>query len=52
MPLKPGNSPKIISDNIRELIKSGRPKEQAVAIALSNSRKFKKMHEVLKRKKR
>jgi hypothetical protein len=39
MPLKKGSSDKVISANIRELIKSGRPKKQAVAIALDSARK-------------
>lgn len=41
-PLKPGKSIKVISSNIRELKKSGRPQKQAVAIALNKSRKRKK----------
>jgi hypothetical protein len=39
MPLKSGFSSKVVSWNIRELIKSGRPKNQAVAIALSEKRR-------------
>ena len=38
MPLKKGKSKKNISDNVKELIKSGRPKNQAIAIALSIAR--------------
>ena len=33
MPLKKGRSKKVISENIAELIRSGYPKDQAVAIA-------------------
>lgn len=41
MPLKRGKSRKVISENVRELIHSGRPQKQAVAIALSEARKAK-----------
>lgn len=37
MPLKKGRSRKVISANIRELIKSGRPQRQAIAIAMSKA---------------
>lgn len=41
MPLKHGSSPKVVSSNISELVHSGRPQKQAIAIALSESRKKK-----------
>lgn len=43
MPLKPGKSKKAISDNIRKEIAAGKPKDQAVAIALNNAGKGKKV---------
>jgi len=39
LPLKKGTSRETISENIAELIKSGRPKRQAAAIAFSEARK-------------
>tara|TARA_R110000744_G_scaffold179645_1_gene298626 strand:+ start:252 stop:776 length:525 start_codon:yes stop_codon:yes gene_type:complete len=41
MPLKPGNSKKTISSNIKKLSREGRKNDQAVAIALSNAKKTK-----------
>ena len=40
-PLKSGKSKKVINENIGELIRSGRPKDQAVAIAMSKAGKSK-----------
>lgn len=42
MPLKRGKSKSVISYNIAELIRSGRPRRQAVAIAYSKAGKAKK----------
>ena len=41
MPLKKGSSNKVVSQNIGELVKSGRPQRQAVAIALQEAGKQK-----------
>lgn len=37
MPLKSGKSKKVVSANIKELMRSGRPQKQAVAIALKKA---------------
>jgi hypothetical protein len=43
MPLKKGHSQDVVNGNIRELVGSGYKPKQAVAIALSKARKYKKM---------
>lgn len=45
MPLTSGKSKKVIADNIAELIRSGRSKKQAIAIAYSHAGKSRKKHE-------
>jgi hypothetical protein len=42
MPLKKTSSEKAVGDNIRKLVKEGRPQKQAVAIAKETQRTAKK----------
>lgn len=42
MPLKKGNSDRVISQNIAELINSGKPRDQAIAIAMDKAGKSKR----------
>jgi len=39
VPLKAGSSQKVVSSNIKKLRGEGRPRDQAIAIALENARK-------------
>ena len=37
MPLKPGSSDKVVSENIAEMVDAGHPQDQAVAAAYRNA---------------
>lgn len=50
MPLRKGKSKAAISANISELVRSGRPREQAIAIAMSQAGKSRRKKK--KRRKR
>ena len=41
MPLKSGKSQKVISGNIREMIKAGHPRNQAIAASMNKAGKSK-----------
>ena len=42
MPLKKGKSKKVMSENIREMMRSGHPQKQAIAAAYAQAGKSKK----------
>ena len=42
MPLKAGGSKKVISENIRREIRAGKPRKQAIAIAMRKAGKGRK----------
>lgn len=45
MPLMKGHSPRVVSGNIREMMKAGHPQKQAIAASLANARKYRKMNQ-------
>ena len=42
MPLQKGSSNAVVSSNVKELVQSGRPQKQAVAIAMSKAGRARK----------
>jgi hypothetical protein len=52
MPLKKGSSSKNISSNIRTEMEAGKPRNLAIAIALSKAGKIKKRSSLSKKNKR
>ena len=48
MPLKRGSSKKVISANIKEMMKAGKPQKVAVAAALNNAGKSDKRKQTKK----